>query len=298
MIRPRHPEAERLERDYLERARRALASHPDGAAILEELRQHIEGAAAELPGPVGLAAMAAILERLGPPEAVAPEAAPAPVPPRPASATRPPAEEADWVERLRLACLVGVVGLYVPLIELHVCALISLALIAVAVQAAPARAAALRSAALPAWWAFALCLAMAPIAALEWLTPAAGLIGMPVGTAYLVLHLIVFWRLMGSVAELTAGLDGDRVRSRLQTARVLYLITTLIAVVVGGTIVGLLVGGSGPAAASLASLLFLPIGWLIGWRLVLRPLAAARDALRAAGAGRAPHRDPRHVPAG
>ena len=72
MMKSRDSEAARLEEDYLQRIRAALAGRDDSEVdeVIASVREHIEEDAAEvLSDEISLVQMANILERLGPPEA-------------------------------------------------------------------------------------------------------------------------------------------------------------------------------------------------------------------------------------
>jgi hypothetical protein len=71
-MRPRDAEALRLEQDYLARVRTALVGRPaeEIVEVIQALRDHIDEEAAGGPeGTITLGAVAAVIERLGPPEA-------------------------------------------------------------------------------------------------------------------------------------------------------------------------------------------------------------------------------------
>ena len=65
-MKPRTPEAARLEADYLDRVRQALGSRSNAAEIVQSVVEHIEEAASEFKGlEVTLVQMAQVVERLG-----------------------------------------------------------------------------------------------------------------------------------------------------------------------------------------------------------------------------------------
>ena len=193
MTATRSPEAARLEADYLARAGAALRGHADAAGILDGLREHIDAAVAEQPGPVGLARMAEILERLGPPQAVAPSP-PASSAVEPGAMTARPgdgAADAAYLDRLWLALLFGVVAIYIPVIDFFVFEIVSLVLLALACRAAPPRIAGFRRSEPLAWCALIICVMITPLTLVNMKAPLAGLVLLPTWILFYIFHLIL-----------------------------------------------------------------------------------------------------------
>lgn len=277
----RSAEAARLEADYLTRARAALRGHPDGIGILEGLREHIDAAVAEHHEPVGLARMAGILERLGPPEAVAPTPPAAPAVDRgPApSPARDATLEAAYLDRLWLALLFGVIGIFIPVINVLVFEIVSLVLLALACRAAPPRVAPLRRAAPLAWGALIACVMIGLVSIVSLKAPLAALLLLPTWILCYILHLMLVWQVLGAAAILVTGF-GQGHAQRLMHARVRYVIvfsTVAMLVLIGNAVIP---GRRGLIENLVIDLLLLPVSWLIGWLFILRPMKPAREAMR------------------
>jgi hypothetical protein len=300
----RQTEADRLELDYLSRVETALAGQPDARGIVEDLRDHIEEAAAEMPGDeVSLVQMAQILERLGTPESVAPSRArPSPVDAAPLPPSNAPTvagtgvgrstaprvdsdETVRFLDRLWIAYLIGVLGLYIPIIDLHFCELVSLALIAFTfgtwLRERPESYRGIRTL---SWWCFGLYIVMCPLGILGLATPLASLFNMPVAIGSLVIGLVIYWKVMTGTAELVRDGGSPSVSGKILRTRQIYIIINafiFFASIVTGVIIGL--AGASRSDLIMANLIIplivLPIGWVVGYFFVLRPIRDARDAL-------------------
>jgi hypothetical protein len=257
--------------------------------------------------------MAQILERLGPPEAVAAQAgAPAPgsapagaAPPigfpdavsRAANAAedavRPPRDlgaEARFLDRVWIACFVGVLGLYVPIVDLFLCNMVSMVLLASAFgSSARSFPEAYRGIRTLAWWSFALIALLFPVGLLSLVAPSVSILGMMIGIGDLVLSLLVYWKLMTGTADWVQHVEGGALSEWILTVRQYYLIAN-IGLLLVAILVGVLLGVSlHPKVRIVTDLIMpifiLPLGWGIGYFYLPRPIARARDALRAAAQG-------------
>jgi len=142
---PRSSEAARLEADYLARLRTTLVGRPPAeiADIVQGVQEHIEDALAEFGGgEVTLVQMARVIERLGSPEAYARDSSttsreaeprvPAVPVSSPAGATIGERKGfAALLDKMWWAYLVGVIGLYVPVIDFFFCDIVSAVILAI-----------------------------------------------------------------------------------------------------------------------------------------------------------------------
>jgi hypothetical protein len=300
-VRERNSEAARLERDYLERLRAALAGREPGEAeeIVGAVREHVEEALAEdAEGEVTLVRMANVLERLGPPEAWAGEGSPTPAA-EPAPAGQPPAaaapaaspafpaaerqEAATLLDKVWWAYFVSVLGLFVPLIDLHFCDIIGYAMLGYLLGRVPRdRSGELRGAGTLSLVAVVLLVLMVPFSALSLLHSAFAIPGLPILLGLFVCQLIVYWKVLEGAALLVQRAGRDGLAGEIRSVRVIYIVLCCALLVVGLVAGVALVAAGVKHAAEIwwLGFLTLPLGWLFGWLFVLRPLGWARDALR------------------
>lgn len=295
-----------MERDYLARVEAVLAGHPDAAGIVESLREHIEEAATELSDDeISLVQMAQILERLGSPETVRPprnapptiepessvDAAPEPVviP----ESDRPAAPRSDFdvvarfLDRLWIAYFIGILGLFVPIIDLHFCELISLAMLALAFGAwGRARPVSYRGVGALAWSCFALYFALFPLGLIHLATPLISFVALPVSIGAFALCLMLYWKVMTGTAELLRDAGASFLSEWILRIRQTYLFINAAIFLASILISVAIVFAFGNnrkdiLRVELFTLFLLPIGWALGYFYVLRPIGRARDALRA-----------------
>ncbi len=304
-------EATRLQADYIDRLGRALADRNRGdvAEIVQSVQEHIDDALVEYgDGEVTLVQMAQVLERVGSPESYAredeatrpPRPAPAPPPPlpsaepaarRPESPPPPSYEEretfAAMLDKVWWAYLVSIIGLYVPLIDVYVCDIIGYGILAyvLASYAGPG-CHALGGAGKFALVTTVLLLITAPIATASFFAPIVGGLGILVALSVLVVSLVVYWKVFGGTAAFMRRNGYSHIAHSILTARAIYVFLTtgafILAIAVGVVIVTNMRIKHG-AQLWWVEYAMLPISWLTGWLLVLRPISKARNALRSGG---------------
>lgn len=297
-MKPRTSEAARLEKDYLDRVRTALAGRDPAEIddVLLSLREHIE----EEVGPDGdeevrLSRMAAVLERLGPPESYAPEIperpSSPPLPPPPAPAAPDARGTAEVLDRVWIGYFISILGLYVPIVDLPLCNLIgSIVLAAVLLPSADDE---FRGAGRFAAASGALLLGMGLVGFAALAVRELVLLALPLLFAQLACGILAYWKLMGRTAAvvLAAGLPGLGERLlRTRQAYVIYCVVFFVVLFVTGAVLGVALDARRGNPVWWVGFLFLPVTWFFGWRLVLRPLAAARAALASPLPSPAAHR--------
>ena len=296
-MKPRNAEATRLQEDYLNRLRAILGDHPHATGIVESVTEHIEEAAGEISSPeISLVQMAEILERLGTPESFVPPEQRNPVPEEVGAAPVRSGlmdDAANLLHRVWWGYLVGVVGLYVPFIGLHICQIISCVMLALAFGSwGYDRPAGFRSLSILNWVCGVVVLLLCPLAVLTLVVPPLGILGLPVAIAYFVLNLVIYWKTMTGTADLVREDGAEELSRHLLRTRntyiwieVAFFILTFVIALVLGVILALALGArDAQQAAAITDLALpvcvLPIGWLLGWFFVLRPLGMAREYLR------------------
>jgi len=135
-MKPRKEEALRLEQSYLERLRVTLDKGDplDADEIWQNVASHIEEAINEFEtSEVTLVQMAEVLERLGPPEALGTEENSHQQEDkgssRPDTTPLPETDHSSFIEfidKIWIGYLVGVIGLFIPIIDFNFCEMISL----------------------------------------------------------------------------------------------------------------------------------------------------------------------------
>ena len=297
---PRSSEAERLESDYLERLHEVLRPLPatEAAEIEENVTGHIYEALAELDTEeVGLSHMAAVLEELGPPDAMIaeisegdPAASPFSELPKaspetmetiqgsPSSPPPPPVEGTEFLDRLFAGYLIVTIGLFIPLIEVYFCSIIGYAVILWNLPKAPvpeiARA--------KPWALIAIfsALAMCPAALLTLAEQGFGILFLPIGLAWAVSDIALLWIIFGGLANWAEGKGMAAMAGGLRNRRIYYIVAYLFLVLLAIP-VGIAISGSGRSlASSLAGYALLPISWIINWFLILKPIRVLRGDLR------------------
>ena len=302
-MKPRNAEGHRLEADYLARLRAALAGRDpsETSEIVESVRDHIEEALAETAGDeVTLVQMAAVLERLGPPESFADEessavpqreAAPA-VPESPqaqATLAPPPSSEelsaaADLLDKVWIGYLVIVIGLFIPVVDFFFCSLIGYVILAVSLlRHRGLESKCFGSAGKMAVVGAILIVLLVPLNLLGLVAPLLGIVSLPVTVGMVVCFVAVYWLVLQGAASVVQAAGQARLAARIRNMRIYYILYLAFMVVVG-LVIGIVAvaGGVKHAAVELWWLGYalLPLGWLAGWLLELRPLGWARRALR------------------
>lgn len=301
-MKPRNPEASRLEADYLARVRSALAGRETGEVeeVLDAVRAHIEEElTGDLDGQVSLVQMAGVLERLGPPGSYVDESERATASPPPYVSVSPPVADgvadgelgpegrenmAGLLDRVWWGYLVAVIGLYVPLIGLEFCGLIGAGILAFVLLAHRGIAErSFRFAGKLAAAAVIIGLLNVPACVLALIHPALGILQLPVVIGGLVVGLMLYWNVLDGAATVVSRVGEAALADRIRGIRVLYLLT-VAALFCVGLLAGVVAVASGVRNAQLElwwlGYVTLPLSWLFGWLFILRPIGAARNALR------------------
>lgn len=292
---PRSPEAARLERDYLERLHQVLGRVPEAEAeeIEENVGDHIHAAIAELDtDEVGLAQLAAVLEELGSPESLflEPTEAESKIPSStPAVAdsfdsiqgveddSKASTGEREFLDRLFAGFLIVTVGLFIPVIEFYFCAIIGYAVLWRILRKAPTPEIVDGN----RWAAFSMLAAIAvfPAALLAIEDRDLAILSLPVGLAWAVFDIILYWMVFGGLSNWIEGKGLIALARKTRNLRLIYILTSLVFFMVM-FLVGFLAGNRIDAwAIMMIGIASLPIGWVIGWFLILKPILLIRKNL-------------------
>lgn len=291
-MKKRNPEAARLEGDYLLRVQSALVGHANAGSILENAREHIEEGGSEFSADeISLVQMARILEQLGPPEAFVPEGK-APEPQGVPNNMKAQAlqwekfkDEIRFFDRLWIAAFIGAVGLYVPIVNLHVCDLIYFAMIAV-IFSGRKYPESYRNCSPLGWWCFGLSLALFPLGLFSLAVPGVAILSLPMGIALGVLNLFLYWRVMTGMAELVEEVGEVKLcewTCRRRNAGIAAGIVFSVLAFLIGIVIGLSVGNNKKDhlwAELIMPLFVIPSGWILGWYFLLRPISRAKEVFR------------------
>lgn len=267
-MKPRTPEAERLEADYLARIRTALGEKGD--EICRSVREHIEEAVSEFKGEeVTLVQMAQVIERLGPPEAYRESAT--------GRAAGDPQAAVRLLDKLWVASLIKTIGLYIPIIDFYFCSLIGNVMMASVLKGELSPE--LRSVRRYAWVTAGLIVVAAPAALLSLYQPLAGLLMLPVGIGLTVVPLMLYWNLIAAVASMAPTIAPSLLGAR-RTYVGINIVLFALALVAGVVIAVVEQNPNSKNALTAAvGLALLPLGWILGTIFVLKPISRARQAL-------------------
>ena len=284
-MKPRTPEAERLESDYLARIRAAIGESGNAAEICRSVREHIEEAVAEFKSvEVTLVQMAQVIERLGPPEAYRESTSTS-------SAPAPRAGDGDasvrLLDKLWLAALIKTVGLYVPVIDFYFCGIIGNVMMAVVLRGE--RSPELASVRRCNWIVALLMIAAVPVAIGSLQEPLVGLLQLPVGIGLFVFTLMAYWNLIGAAASMVRSAGVADLALSLLGCRRTYVALNIVffaVSVVIGIVIAVVAGNRREQhfAIMVAGLSLLPVSWILGYFFLLKPLGRARRALAGAAA--------------
>lgn len=300
----RSPEAARLEQDYLDRLRSALPSSAETSELIDNIRDHIQTALAEVPAAaeVSLTKMATVLEELGSPESIAAEfadSAPAvsqtpPTAPEPAPAQNPHSPPAaapnsvatelslpETLDRLFVGYLIAIVGLWVPFIGLYICHMIGFAVMLKGIQRGGGHIP--QGETVKKLLIAALCVVIAhfPLSTLSLAPPLVAIIILPLSIGWMVLDIVVFWILMSGLAEVSDQ-RAPEMSTQLRDRRIIYVIVSIVFFILAAAIGGVIAVNSGePKVGELVGLLLLPIWWVVGWFLILKPIRQLRNRVLA-----------------
>ncbi len=294
-MKPRTPEAARLEADYLARVREALGSRRESEAgeIVQSIVEHIEEAVAELKGPeVTLVQMAQVLERLGPPRTFSEGSEPPPQERKPGG--RLPSDASHrfvlLLDRIWVASLVSVVGLYIPIIDLYFCMLAGHGMLARALRRPEELPRDFQSLARLCRLVVIVGLVHVPLAIWAMAQPLAGILTLPTGAVLACVPVVIYWKLLGGVSSMLVMAGQDRLASATLDARrvgiTIAIVMTVIAIVLGVTIGVAHLGVNSDRnrlSQELATVAvgfgLLPIHWVVSYFFLLRPISRARKAL-------------------
>lgn len=283
-MKTRSAEAARLEKDYLGRVRSALAGRDPAEIedVLFSLHEHIEEELAQdRDEEVRLSRMAAVLERLGPPESYAPE-----TPERPTAPSAPPPSDArgfaELLDRVWVAYFIAILGIYVPIIDVQLCGIVGGVVLAVVLLRTGNPE--LRSAGRLAAADVVLLLALGALGLATLAVRELALLALPVLVVHLACAILAYWKLMGATADtvLSAGhlRLGEALR-RIRRGYVVYCVISFAVLLALGVVLGLVLDFRRGNPVWWVGYLFLPVGWFFGYHLVLSPLSSARAALSA-----------------
>lgn len=285
---PRSIEATRLEGDYLARLHEALShiSKSEAIEIEENVTEHIRAAADDLDtDEISLTQMAAILEELGSPEGliVEPETIEAPFPELYESPAAAPIQvdsstgETEFLDRLFAGYLIAIVGLYIPLIDFYFCSIIGYVVILLALKKAPTPV--IASGKIWALVSAIAAFAIFPVTLLSFASKFFALLGLPALFAWVVCDIVLFWIVFGGMADWIEKKGFSELGQKTRNLRLIYIVTTLLVFLLAIPI-GIVAMKENDQTVSLAiGLATLPIGWVIGWFLVLRPIRRIRQAI-------------------
>ena len=299
-------EAGKLEESYMTRLRAALLSVPEQESrqIVEDVREHIRATLTERHGAseIGLSWMAAVLEELGPPEDVAqdpveeyaqPKQAIPPVSPVPPVATSdsvPACDNGrigDRLDQLFFAFTVSILGLYVPFIDFHFCAIIGSAILVYFLgrMAMEPGLKELRSA---RPFAIGILLSYVLLFFLGLLSLAgkgadlvSGLLVLPLIAVQIICDLSAYWIIMGVLGGVASSRGAEQLAEQVKRRRITYLILYLV-IIMFALVIGVVLGLArvNRVVLELVPFFLLPLSWILGWIFVLSPIRAVRRIMR------------------
>jgi hypothetical protein len=291
-MKTRSSEAARMEADYLARVRQALGARRDAQEIVQSVVEHVEDAVGEFKDlEVSLVQMAQVIQRLGPPEAFA-EGQAAPTPSAPGGGMSPESRRgyAQLLDRAWVASLIKTVGLFVPFIDFYFCSLIGHGMLASALRPRDGFPEEFRTLGRLCKTVAIITVVHAIVAGLALAEPLVGIAALPTGAALVALPLVVYWKLLGGISSVLRQAGAHEVAQSTLDARRVYItiqiVFIVIAIVIGAAIGAAYVGQHGGRARMERELVMLavgfgmlPIGWIISYFLLLRPISRARTAL-------------------
>lgn len=292
-MKQRDREAARLESDYIARLRELLATRglSEQMEILQEVRHDIEQRLGDVE-PVTLVQMAAALQQMGSPESQAVERVamaasraaaraeqPPPVLEYPTArlATAPQAAEAvPLLNRIWWGMLVSVVRLYIPVVDLEVCAIIGSVITATAIFRSRGQAQdELRVVGELEWAVAGILLAMSAFSTAATVVEAIALANVLLLLGLLVCSIASYWILMTTLARWMAGLGRDALSRRILLLRTLNVAVVIPAMLILSIVVGATIG-----IEWYIGYVLLPISWITGYFFALAPIAQVIRAYR------------------
>ena len=297
-------EANRLQEDYLDRLHRVLRHLPVDQATEIELNvaDHIARSLADETEEISLTRMAQVLEELGPPEDMVEDDSfrstnGSPLPPPPPSSSPPSgANSADvpQLDRTVVEELLGkvvasyviiIAGLYIPVIDFMFCVIIGYFLLGKLLAKGNSREAALLRPI--ADWAriTALISLIASILGVGiQFSPFVAFLALPVSLAMFGFSLVTDWKVLGTSAIIADRIGASALAQSCRRAQILWLVCYL-GLLGLGTILGVVMGLAGQTKVPLGvhmlmMLIVLPISWLLGGLILIRPIWMVRSALR------------------
>lgn len=199
-------------------------------------------------------------------------------------------EFADLLDRVWIAYLISIVGIFIPIIDLSVCSILGGILLAMVLLRLPQEQRELRLAGVLTVVEVIMLVLLSGVTLLSLFSPLFSILGIPIALALAACSLIAYWKIMGKTGSTLAAAGYPDVSRSIYSARIGYIVYTiavLLLAIVIGVIVGVVVGtqfrGNASAqhwAGSGVACILLPVHWLFGWLFILRPIGWARAALR------------------
>jgi len=293
-MKPRVAEAQRLEDGYMLRLKSSLAEKDSALAneIIQNIREHIEEAVNESSeNEISAVKMTEILERLGSPESYINEFSGLPSEKQSNAKdakilTEDQEKYSGFLSKLWVAYLIGTIGLYIPIIELHFCSIIYLALIiGIFVKLKMSQTELSNS-------IIGLSIIQLVLLVLAFAISTAGIyfpfievINTPVGIAIAVIALVIDWKVLGFVSEILKKTGKNEVAKQIEVSRKRYVIASCIFYVVALMVAipfEMAFRTRQPLIMDLIiyPLLNLPATWLICWLFLLRPISTAKQSIK------------------
>ncbi|MCX5776811.1 MAG: hypothetical protein NTX32_04180 [Candidatus Firestonebacteria bacterium] len=285
-MKPRVPEAERLEENYLQRLKNTLANRDTVLAneIMQGIRDHIEEAVNEsLNEEISSAQMANILEKLGAPETYINDYSASGSGAQADVKKEDPGIYSEIFNKLWIACFIGVLGLYVPVINIYFCTIIYLVLIILIFRTYSSNNKERTKSIIK------LSIVQIILLTIYSITSILGLhfINIFLDTVVFVITMTINWKIFGEMSAALRILKNQSGAEYVEGARIKYIIFSIIAYM-GFIFVGVLLAYSGQfygrhdivKFALFEPLITLPIGWLIGWLFLLRPISRAKQSIK------------------
>lgn len=313
---PRSIEAQRLESNYLSRLQEALGYLPKSEAveIEENVTEHIRAAIEELDtDEVGLSQMAVILEELGSPESliVEPEVIEQPLPdwldssdaeeagpeefreaepeegpeaePEESPTLQAAEQEKDrgfleLLDRIFAGYVIYTIGLYIPVIDFFLCSIIAYSVILWNIRRSrfPGFAKGTSWAIIALIAAITIC----PAKILGLVVPPLMLLTGLIAITLWVAEIALFWNLFSAMADGIEERGLPRLAGKARACRIYYIIANFLLLVAAIPVAMVVAEEKNPADQALLGLMILPLGWIFGWFVILRPLRAIRRGLR------------------
>jgi len=298
-MKQRAPEAQILESDYIKRLKDTLAGKDPALAneIMQSIREHIEEAINESPNEeISAAQMANILEKLGSPEAYINEYFSLSEGKQnsvkdTSKDTNITIEDSNkyynFLSKLWVAYLIGVVGLYIPIIAFYFCTIIYLVFLVVIFKSSGLKQNKNSNNIIVLSIMQISFLAILCVASIfEIKISLFSIATLPLSITVLIISLIIDWKVLGEVSNILKIHKNDKLAEYVEDARKTYIYSSVTIYLILNTIFIILSFSLGwtnkPNIYKLEiiqSIFMLPIGWIIGWLFLLQPISKAKQAI-------------------